>query len=255
MRMRQKPIIYVLEHHHELLYLWRQLQFRQIEVFHLDAHCDMHGLLVDRKSSLSNAMPGLQRVDCGNFLSFAVMEGIIKAITWAHDKYGGRNNDTTHVKYTTDLTAKPYLIRNMLFPRAKYPLKYSKQLLGEIDSFEMDEHVHLDIDWDFFFLRDKPAKERKKSIDLFFKHDFKSVPPYIYITYSPDYVVPSRREFEEFVSRLKRKYKANAVKYSYPLPERKNVCLPVRCWKDFKCRFREYLVFPLKRKLNNLGIY
>ena len=253
--MRTDPVIYILEHHHELLYLWRELQIRNISVLHLDEHCDMHGLLVNRKSGLANTMSGLKRVDCGNFLSFAVIEGIVKEITWVHDRYGGRNNDTTYVKYATDFTALPHLIKNKLFSVAEYPVGFTEHLLENTNYFEIGENAHLDIDWDFFFLKNKPAEERKKSIDLFLDHEFKVLPHYTYVTYSADYVVPSRREFWEFILQLKRKFNAEIVKYSYPLPKKEEVSFPVRCWKELRCGLKQYFVFPLKRRLNNLGIY
>lgn len=253
--MGPKSIIYVVEHHHELLYLWRELEFKQISILHLDAHCDMHGLLVDREKGFSNAMSGLKRVDCGNFLSFGVIEGIVKDVAWVHDKYGGRNNDTTYVKYTTDLTAFPHLIRNRLFPSAKYPLRYSEQLLGDADRLEIGENVHLDIDWDSFYLKAKSAAQRRASVESFLAHEFQVSPQYTYVSYSADYVVPSRREFREFVLQLQHRFGAEIAEYSYPLPKKEGVSTVVRCTKDVKHGIREHLIFPLRRRLNNIGIY
>jgi hypothetical protein len=211
--------------------------------------------MVDKENCYSTTLPGLKKVDCGNFLSFAVIEGIVNSIVWTHDEYGGRNNDTTYVKYTTDLTALPYRIRNWIQHTKTYPLEYSEHLFKKGNNFYISEKMHLDIDWDFFFLKGKPDKERKRSIELFLETDLNEVPHYTYVSYSSDYVVPSRREFEGFIAQLASKFGAETISYSHPLPQKGKVNTVMRYGKELKSLLREYLIFPLKKKLNKVGIY
>lgn len=255
--MSSKPIIYVVEEHHELFYLWRELEFKNNRILHLDAHCDMHNLLIDRKSNFCSLLPGLKKIDCGNFISFAVRDGMINDIKWIYDKYGGRFNDTTHVKYTTDFTSIPYLIKNFFISPKKYPLKYTEHLFDDVNCFEIEEDVYLDIDWDFFALESKSLPEIQKNINLFLEYNFKIIPDYTCVSYSSDYVLPSRREFDDFVLRLKDKFKADIIKYSYPLPkeEEKQVNIFIRYKKGLKRRFKRYVRIPFKRLLNRVGIY
>ncbi len=254
--MRSKPIIYVVEEHHELFYLWRELEFKNTRILHLDAHCDMHNLLIDRKNNLCHPLPGLKKIDCGNFISFAVREGMVNEIKWIYDKYGGRKNDTTHVKYTTDLTVIPHLVKNLFFSPEKYPLRYTAHLFDDVNCFEIEKDVHLDIDWDFFALESKSSSEIQNSIDLFLEYNFKIIPDHTYVSYSSDYVLHSRREFDDFVLRLKDKFKADIIKYSYPLPkEEEEPSRIIRYKRGINRRLNRYVRFPFKKVLNRVGVY
>ena len=254
--MTLKPTIYIVEHHHELLYLWRELGVKHIKLVHFDAHCDMHGLLVDRDNNCSYILPGLKTVDCGNFISFAVQEGLIEGIKWIYDEYGGRDKDITHVKYVTDLTVIPFLVKNYFSPAKKYPLKYKADEFSTTKSFEIEENEHLDIDWDFFALESKSSDERKKSVGFFLEYSFSRIPSYTYISYSADYITSSRKEFNDFIIQLKEKFKANVVEYSYPLPKEKEpLSLLIRYKKGLSWRLRQHLLHPFKKQLNKMGIY
>ncbi len=43
-------VIYVIERHDQLLQLWRSQNIKNLRVVHVDFHCDMRGLLVDRQA-------------------------------------------------------------------------------------------------------------------------------------------------------------------------------------------------------------
>ena len=216
----------------------------------------MHGLLIDKKNGFSQILPGLKSIDCGNFISFAVRERIINKIVWIHDEYGGRANDLTHVKYITDITAIPYLIRNNFVQFPKYALEYNVQNFNGLTSLEISEGVHLDIDWDFFALKSKPEKDREKSVASFLALDFKRIPNHTYISYSNEYVSSSKKEFNDFILQLKHKFKANLIKYAYPLPKKESPTnFLVKYKNGLGWRFRGYLYFPFKKVVNKMGIY
>ncbi|MFH1776276.1 MAG: UPF0489 family protein [Candidatus Omnitrophota bacterium] len=252
--MKIKPVIYIVEHHHELLFLWRKLGFQNIKILHLDTHCDMHHLLVNKSREVVYILPELKTVDCGNFISLAVRDGIIKEIKWLHDHYGGRDKDMTHVKYTSDLTAVPYRIKTFFSPAKNYPLKYTEILYSP--AIELEEGEHLDIDWDFFALKNKTKQQRQKSIKDFLSYNCRTIPEYIYIAYSPDYVSETREEFADFIGCLKDKFKAIVCNYSYPISEEEEPSNILSRYKNgLKRRLRENVFLPFKKSLNKIGIY
>ena len=54
--------IFVFQEHHELLFFWKEHGIHDIKLWHFDAHCDMHGLLVDRQNSLGMILPDLKNM-------------------------------------------------------------------------------------------------------------------------------------------------------------------------------------------------
>ena len=87
-------MLYVAEHHDEVLALWRRQDLRGIRLCHVDFHDDLRGLVVDRKRKRAYPIGTLARgrapVDPGNFLAHAVLDGRIERIVWVHDVPGGR---------------------------------------------------------------------------------------------------------------------------------------------------------------------
>ena len=69
-------VLYVIEKHDQLLQLWRSQDAANIRIAHVDFHCDMRGLLIDRQTRRAYRIGSiLRRVDVGNFLAHAVVEG------------------------------------------------------------------------------------------------------------------------------------------------------------------------------------
>ena len=104
----------VADEHSPLYDLWRERGYRNLSVCHVDFHCDMRGLLIDRKqeSTLCLAKRSfMNRIDSGSFLAHAIMNGIVTGLRWVHDDFGGRKYDELYcVKYETDFTALPFLL-------------------------------------------------------------------------------------------------------------------------------------------------
>ncbi len=91
--------IYVLESHDQLLDFWREKDASLLSVLHLDFHCDMRGLLINRKKERAYRIRDIKSgVDQGNFLTYAILEERVKSIRWVHDIPGGRCADVGTVK-------------------------------------------------------------------------------------------------------------------------------------------------------------
>jgi hypothetical protein len=84
--------IIACEEHDQVYEIWRQRGLRNLRVTHVDFHCDMRGLLIDRprQQAYFIGAPAARRVDPGNFLAHAIMEGTVSALRWVHGPYGGR---------------------------------------------------------------------------------------------------------------------------------------------------------------------
>ena len=104
-------MIYACEHHDQLLSLWRDQNRRGLRLAHVDFHDDLRGLLIHRRRRRAYALGALARgearVDSGNFLAHAVLEGRVERICWVHDVPGGRAWDLGIVRYESDLLAWP----------------------------------------------------------------------------------------------------------------------------------------------------
>ena len=105
--------IVVLEAHDDLYYYWRDNNISGVELVHIDPHCDLHGALIHTgKNYMVHTLS--DHVHEGNFLTYAVKEGMVKSIKWVFDEYGNRIYDDTTVKFDTDFSStscklnKPY---------------------------------------------------------------------------------------------------------------------------------------------------
>jgi hypothetical protein len=201
--------IYVVEQHDQVLDLWRAQQALALRVLHLDFHCDMRGLLIDRPAQRAYHIRDINpAVGQGNFLTHAVVEGRVKSIRWVHDEPGGRRYDVGTVKYESDLTALPYrwwLARG----RRGIPLQY--EVVPYADWTGLVEGECLDIDWDFFASTEYPASTIQARVARFLDREFRVVPDQAYVCYSPDYAHPSRAQFQRFVGDLAQAFGAEIV--------------------------------------------
>jgi uncharacterized protein YbaR (Trm112 family) len=208
-------VIYTMERHHELLHLWRSHDAGSLRVVHLDFHCDMRGMLVDRRAGLAYRIRDhFPDLDQGNFLTHAVIDGRIAGIRWVHDEPGGRRDDIGTVKFESDLTAVPH--RAMLALRKTAGIALDYQVVRARDWTGIEEGEVLDIDWDYFTCIDYPPGTIQERIDSFWQADSGVVPEETYICYSPEYAHPSRELFAGFVSDLADRFGAAIVTLDPP---------------------------------------
>ena len=242
--------IYVAEEHRQVLELWRKQGPNDIRLLHLDRHCDLRGLLIDRGSQTAYKITGSNSADNGNFLGHAFLEGMIRSIRWIHDKYGGRQNDIGTVKYKTDLSALPYRLMHFLKREPEIPICFDVIKYENWDN--LTEGEHLDIDWDFFASNERLKGDIDKQSQEFLDRRFNYIPASTYICYSPQYSYPSRREFENFVTALAEKFKAKIIAIeplqNRNLKKRNIVILNLR-------RILRKTLLPIVRLLKKIGVY
>lgn len=228
-------MIYVINKHHHLLSLWRAQKTFSLRVFHLDFHCDLRGLLIDRQAQQAfRIWDRYAALDQGNFLTHAILEGRVDGIRWTHDQPGGRQYDIGTVKYETDLTALLY--RLLLTLRGEHGVPFHYNVVPYDDWTGLIEGEHLDIDWDFFACTEYPADTIEGRVETFLSKQFHTIPEHVYVCYSPDYSHPSRALFERFVGDLARLFEAEVVEFQ-PVPGK-----PAK-----KLLYREYMPSALVR--------
>lgn len=203
--------IYVAEKHDQILDIWRVQGASSLNILHLDFHCDMRGLLINRRDQLAYRIPDFvnQGVDEGNFLTHAILEGRVRSLRWVHDVPGGRQYDVGTVKYESDFSALPYCLLIKAGKRRGIPIVYSVTRYPEWGG--IDEGECLDIDWDFFASTEYSEDTIQGRAESFLMRGFRIIPREVYICYSPDYCYPSRPMFERFVSDLARAFNAGIV--------------------------------------------
>jgi len=199
--------IYVMEHHDQLLRLWQTQQASSLRILHLDFHCDMRGLLVDRPRQTAFSIFDINpAVGQGNFITHAILEGRVQQVRWVHDEPGGRQHDVGTVKYESDLTAQPYRWLLALKKQRGIPIQY--QVIPYRQWTGLAEGEVFDIDWDFFAATEYPIDTVQRRVDSFLARNFNQSPRQIYLCYSPDYSHPTRTQFENFVDDLAKLFKA-----------------------------------------------
>ena len=247
--------IYVAEHHGQLLDLWREQDARSLEILHLDFHCDMRGLLIDRNAGKAFRIPDFfsQEAEEGNFLTHAVLEGRVKSLRWIHDEPGGRRDDVCTVKYESDLTSLPFRLFNSVTGREGLSLAYSEVSYKEWSGLHNGEVLSLD--WDFLASKKYPIDSVHRRVESFLNMEFKTVPKQVFICYSPEHCHPSKEQFRGFVSTLGRLFQAEVVELkAVPASVKERSFLrkhiPALCLRW--CRGLYYAVVSLLRRA---GIY
>lgn len=200
----------IAEEHSQLYDLWLERGYRNISVCHVDFHCDMRGLLIDRRLGkarfVGQHIPYVHCLDSGSYLSHAVMNGIVSKLRWVHDDFGGRKFDYLHcVKYENDLSALPF----RLLPRQRYvPLTFAEQTFADWNGPQPGEH--LDIDWDAIAFAGYEETHIRRLMAEILERDFQ--PESIFLARSPDYCHPDKNLFEEFIVGLEKKFNVQAVR-------------------------------------------
>jgi hypothetical protein len=207
----------VAEEHDQILHLWRAQNASSLRILHLDFHCDMRGLLIDRKTQRAYRIWDLnQGVGQGNFLAHAILEGRVSSIRWVHGEPGGRRYDVGTVKYESDLTALPH--RWLLALRGKRGVPIHYEVMLHTDWRGLVKGEHLDIDWDFFACTAYPADTIQGCVKAFLGREFRIVPEQVTVCYSPDFSHPSRALFQSFVGDLAQIFEAEVVELQ-PSPD------------------------------------
>lgn len=246
---QKMSVLYVIERHDQLLQLWRSQNASMLRIVHVDSHCDMRGLLVDRRAQRAQPIGDiLVRVDEGNFLTHAIIERRVSSVRWIHNIPGGRKYDVGTIKYASDLTAYPLRWLLSVKDRQGVPFNYDVMKPDEWKGLEAGEF--LDIDWDFFACRDHPIETVESRVREFLNLEFGCVPEQISVCYSPRFSYPSRGQFQAFVQRLAQMFQAEIVN------------LPVASWPGPQPKHKKYipkLFYPTYCRVNlwlrKRGIY
>jgi hypothetical protein len=203
--------IIAVQNHEDVFLYWEKHGMRGMDVVHLDAHCDMYGLLINRQEGYCVEIKP-QRLHEGNFLLHAVKHGMVRGLKWVYDAYGGRKYDAAVVKYETDLTGRLQMLRPKVRSAERYPIKYTTAEYGKWNGPGPEEH--LDIDWDFFALTLKDKDAIKEECERFLSMRWEVIPEYTYVSYSEDYVHPSQSYYDDFIAGLSRKLNAEVERFS-----------------------------------------
>ncbi len=207
--------VYAIESHEQDLHIWRREQTRNVKVVHVDFHCDMRGMLVDcSQQRVYRIWDRYSRLNEGNFLTHAILEGVVSGVRWVHDEPGGRKDDLKIVKYKSDLSAQPHRIMLALRRDPGIPIRF------EVMNSEQWDGVHpgevLDIDWDYFACLDYDVDSIQPRVDAFLSRDFVNVPDQTFVCHSPEYCHPTDQQFNRFVEELAKKFAADIVRVPRP---------------------------------------
>lgn len=205
-------MIYTMERHHELLHLWREQEATGLRVVHLDFHCDLRGMLIDRKEGRAyRTRDRFPALDQGNFLAHAIIEGRVESIRWVHDEPGGRADDIGTVKYESDLSAVPHRLALRARRVDGFPIEHDVVRSDQWEGLRAGEC--LDIDWDYFASAEYPVETIGERVGRFWDRAMGETPRDVYICYSPEYSHPSRPQFGEFVAELADRLDVGVVEY------------------------------------------
>ncbi len=199
----------VAEEHSQLYDLWLKQGDRNLSVCHVDFHCDMRGLLIDRQQGKARQVwqfdPFMNRLDSGSFLTYAVMQGIVTSLRWVHDDFGGRKYDDLYcVKYETDVTALPF----RLIGRQRWvPLSFVELTFNDWNGPRQGEY--LSIDWDGIAYVDYDINHIRGLMAEILNREFKTEA--IFVCRSPEYCHSNRELFDEFIAGLENKFNTAAV--------------------------------------------
>jgi hypothetical protein len=247
-------IIYTAETHEQILGVWQSQNLSSLKILHLDFHCDMRGLYVDRESQQAYRIWDFNNmVGQGNYITHAILERRIQSIRWVHDEIGGRKYDVGTVKYETDLTAIPIRMMLALSQKSGIPIHYEEVVYPDWTGLLPNEH--LDIDWDFFASKMYKADTIEERVEDFLAREFQYTPTIIYVCYSPDFSHPSRDQFHRFISDLAMMFEAEV--YELPMYPQNSETIPVykKYLPDTLFRLARHLYYNIGLGLRKRGIY
>jgi len=204
---------FVAEEHSQLYDLWLTRNSKNLAVCHVDFHCDMRGLLIDRKFGKARYVwqidPYMNRIDSGSFLTHAVMKGVVSSLRWVHDDFGGRKYDDLYcVKYETDFTALFYRLSSK---KKWMPLNFAEMSFDNKDWLADGEY--LSIDWDGIAYKDYDKNKIRILMNKVL--ETQALPESIFVAHSPEYCHSNTNLFNEFISKLEEKFKIDAIRLPF----------------------------------------
>ena len=212
--------ILIAEEHDQVYQILFERQVQKIAIAHIDFHCDMRGLMIDRLRGIAYMASHYEAtfIDDGNFLSHAIMNGIVSSIRWVHDPHGGRSHDFGgSVKYESDTTASAHGLLHRLRGGHEASIAFEELYFHDWDGVRPGEY--LDIDWDAIASVEYRPSHIRKLMDDFVNRDFPVIPETTFLVFSPSYSDQDRNMFEEFAVRLKEKFSAHIVRLAKPIKQ------------------------------------
>jgi len=217
------PEILIAEEHDQIYQVWLERGLHNIAVAHIDFHCDMRGLMIDRLRGVAYMASKYEArfVDDGNFLSHAIMNGIVSSIRWVHDYHGGRRHDFGDtVKYESDTTASAHGLLHLLRGGNEVSIAFEELYFCDWEGVRPGEY--LDIDWDAIASVEYQPSYIRKLMDDFLNREFPVIPETTFLVFSPDYSYPDRNMFAAFAGRLEKKFSAQIIRLPKPTKQPEN---------------------------------
>jgi len=212
--------IILAEHHDQVYSVWEERGHKNLSVSHVDFHCDMRGILIDRvkQTAIFTSHRETTFVDRGNYLAHAIMNGIVSDLKWVHGPHAGRGYDVGPiVSYETDLRTPFYKLKHRLSGRNAVSVQYEELLLSSWQG--MRENEQLDLDWDGLMSVEYDKTHREMLIQEFLSKNYDHTPQITFLVYSPGYSDADRSLYHDFAKELSMKFKADITQ----LPETKLV--------------------------------
>lgn len=204
----------ILADNHEQVYsVWEERGMHGLKVAHVDFHCDMRGVMIDRSRgrAIFTSHHESTFIDRGNFLGHAIMNGIVEDVRWVHDLHGGRLHDIGPVvSYESDLMTPWYRFKHHWAGRQGASLDYRECLLSDWSGLRPGEQ--LDLDWDGLASVEYDPAYREALVAQFLAKDFGEGPELAFLVYSPGYSDPDRSLYEAFAEQLADKFNAHIVR-------------------------------------------
>lgn len=204
--------LYAFDQHDQLLHIWREIGSKSLNVVHVDFHCDMRGLLIDREQQCGWRIPEVrQTLDEGNYLRYAIFEGIVSSVTWVHGTPGGRLFDVHTVKYTSDWSSR----FNRQTVKEAEPISLPYQELEMSEWQGINGPAFLDIDWDTFADQSLPVSEIDRRVQQFLKKPLGDDLQGVAICYSRHHSHDTREQYNAFVNQMAERLGAEIVKVPF----------------------------------------
>jgi hypothetical protein len=214
---------------HSAVYAHLSAVSAPVPLVHLDAHCDLRGLFVDRALQRAWLRDPDLKVSASTWLSRSVAEGAVNELEWVHDEVGGRDNDINTVIFASDLARLPYRLVKPPTGEGAH-LRYAETDLNGFKLTRSD--AVLDIDWDLFADLRKSPERRDHEVRTLLDKRLLAEPKWIYVAFSPWYSQPDRAPYEAFVEALAEFYSCSVQTLDEPIAERtklsRAVSRPVR---------------------------
>ncbi len=197
--------VVVARDHSALLEAVRRRGRKDLNVVHLDSHCDLRGWVLDRARSRGRWLRALPpRLDGGNVLGHLAAEGWARRILWWHPPGAGREDDLGTYLEADELPGSGWRAVDGGGDDRWVPLEFT-ETDGPPDPGSMPPVVDvLSLDWDFFAPYPTPLARAGASVNAFLAwlESARPVPDLIFLCSSPDYASAHQPLFEMLAGRL-----------------------------------------------------